>query len=318
MGPGPGQLPPAPPYNAPTGGQPPLAPMPGAPLPPPAPEPVFPPDAMGATQHIAAVPAGRGDNRPMFRDEVPEDAGADTAQFDVRAMNDYDGYDDGGYDEDYDRYDDSKGKRRRALMIGGFAAALVVVGGGTFLFASGGLGGSQDNAATVSSEEDDPGALASDALFPETLEIEGQGSFTRVAVDDVEDCAAGAHGDYGAVLADNGCGQLVRASYLSEDEGQAVTVGVAAMDDADGAAAALGAQSLEDAQWFAGLPGEEGTPAERLGHAGGHGSGGQWGRYLLFSLATNSDGGAEGAEGLAPVSEGFLEEAHTRLTEDRG
>ncbi|CAL9454257.1 hypothetical protein SUDANB121_02519 [Nocardiopsis dassonvillei] len=325
MGPGPGQIPPAP-YGAPTGGRPPMAPVPGAPAGPPpgavppvppASEPVFPADAMGATQHIAAVPAGRGDNRPLFRDEVPEDAGADTAQFDVRAMNDYDEYDDGGYD-DHDRYDDSAGRRRKALMVGGFALALVLVGGGTFYFASGGLGGSSDNATTVSSEEDDPGTLTADALFPETLEVEGQGSFTRVAVEDGEDCAAGAHGDYGTVLADNGCRQLVRASYLSEDEGQAVTVGVAAMSDTDGAATALDAQNLEESQWFAGLAGEEGTPAERLGHAGGHGSGGQWGRYLLFSLATNSDGTAEGADALAPVSEGFLEEAYERLSEDRG
>ncbi|WP_306370907.1 hypothetical protein [Nocardiopsis sp. CC223A] len=302
-----------------------MAPVPGTPTGPPpgavppgapAPEPVFPPDAMGATQHISAVPAGRGDNRPLFRDEVPEDAGADTAQFDVRTADDYDDYD-GGYD-DYGPYENPSGKRRRALMIGGFAVALVLVGGGTFYFASGGLGGSSDNATTVSSEEDDPGALAADGLFPETLEVDGQGSFSRVAVDDTEDCATGAHGDYGTVLADNGCRQLIRASYLSEDEGQAITVGIAAMADAESATTALDAQDLNDARWFAGLAGEEGSPAERLGHAGGHGSGGQWGRYLLFSLATNSDGADEGAEGLAPVSEGFLETAYERLSEDRG
>ncbi|MFL1429540.1 MULTISPECIES: hypothetical protein [unclassified Nocardiopsis] len=318
QGPGPGQLPPAP-YA--TGGQPPMpgAPMGPPPQGPPPPAPVFPPDAMGATQQISAVPSGRGDDRPLFRDEVPEDAGADTAQFDVRAVDDYDDYD-GGYD-DYAPYDDSGAKRRKALMIGGFALALVLVGGGTFYFASGGPSGSSsggDNATTVANEEDDPGALSTDAVFPETLEVDGQGSFTRVAVDDTEDCASGAHGDYGTVLADNGCRQLIRASYLSEDEGQAITVGIAAMADSESATTALDAQNLNDAQWFAGLPGEEGSPAERLGHAGGHGSGGQWGRYLLFSLATNSDGAAEGAEALAPVSEGFLEEAYDRLSEDRG
>ena len=309
-----------------------MAPMPGAPAgpppgaapsAPPSPEPVFPPDAVGATQRIAAVPTGRTDNRPLFRDEVPEDAGADTAQFDVRAVDDYDDYD--GYDG-YDGYDDdrrgshdaSAAKRRKALMVGGFAVALVLVGGGTFYLASGGLGDSSGNATTVSSEEDDQGALTADSLFPETLEVDGQGSFSRVAVDDTEECATGGHGDYGAVLADNGCRQLVRASYLSEDESQAVTVGVAAMSDAESAATALNAQDLDEAQWFAGLAGEEGSPAERLGHAGGHGSGGQWGRYLLFSLATNSDGSDDGVEALAPVSEGFLESAYERLSEERG
>ncbi|MDT0331425.1 hypothetical protein [Nocardiopsis lambiniae] len=285
-----------------------------------APEPVFPDDAMGATQHIHAVPAmGRGDSRPMFRDEVPEDAGADTAQFDVRAVNDYDGYEDDGYDDYDDGYDGSRAKRRKALMIGGFVAATVIAAGGMFFLASGGLGSDgEGNATTVATEEDDPGALSVENLFPETLEVDGHGSFTRVAVNDEEDCSVGAHGDYGTVLADNGCRQLIRASYLSEDEGRAVTIGIAAMSDEDNAATALDAQKLEDSQWFAGLAGDEGTPAERLGYAGGHGSGGQWGRYLLFSLATNSDGGQEDADGLAPVSEGFLEEAYERLSEDRG
>ncbi|WP_017573348.1 hypothetical protein [Nocardiopsis halotolerans] len=281
---------------------------------------MFPPDAMGATQNINAVPAapGRGDDRPLFRDEVPDDAGIDTAQFDVQELDDYDGYD--GYD-DYGTTADPGARKRRIMLIAGFAVLLVLAGGGAFLVASG-VGGGSDTVA-VANEEDDPGALAPETLFPESVEIEGRGTFTRVAVEDTEDCAAGTHGDYGQVLTDNGCRQMARASYLSEDEARVVTVGVAAMPTAEEATAAMEAQDLVASQWFAGLSGEEGTPAERLGHSGGHGSSARWGRYLLFSLAANSDGSeatgeSESATALRSVSEGFLDQAHTHLSENRG
>lgn len=287
-------------------------------------DPVFPPDAMGVTQNIHAVPAapGKRDERPLYRDEVPDDAGADTAQFDVQGVRDYENYDD--YAGDDDGYTDTRAKKRRLLIVAGFAVLLVVAGGGTFLLASGGGGTDSGGAtaATVADEADDPGALAAEDLFPETLDVEG-GTFTRVAVDDVEDCSAGAHGDYGQVLADNECRQMVRASYLSEDEGHAVTIGVAAMPSDEEAATAMDAQDLVGAQWFAGLAGEEGSPAERLGHAGGHGSSGQWGRYLLFALATNSDGSEEGSEEsdsateLRTIGDGFLDEAFGSLSEER-
>jgi hypothetical protein len=276
---------------------------------------------MGATQHISAVPSSPAD-RPLFRDEVPDDAGVDTAQFDVQGLDDYDDYD--GYDG-YQYGDDGadrRARKRRVMMIAGFAVLLVLAGGGTFLLAtSTGAGGA--DAATVADETDDPGTLDAESLFPESVDVGEEGTFTRVAVEDTEDCAAGAHGDYGQVLADNECRQMVRASYLSEDEGHAVTVGVAAMPTDEEAAAAMEAQDLVAAQWFAGLPGEEGSPAERLGHSGGHGSGGQWGRYLLFSLAANSDGTEEGGESesatqLRAISEGFLQEAHASLSENRG
>ncbi|MBE1460140.1 hypothetical protein H4W79_004354 [Nocardiopsis terrae] len=324
----PGLPPTGTPAMPPNGG--PGAPPPPAPQghrPPPAPsrpedEPVFPVDAMGATQNLNAVPgpgAATGD-RPLYRDEVPEDAGADTAQFDVRGVQDY--------DDDYDDYDDQYPQRpsnRRGLIMGaGFVALLVVAGGGAFYFASGGFGSGGANAVTVADEGSDQGALAPDTLFPAELEIDGQGAFSRVAVDDNEDCAAGTHGDYGQVLTDNDCRQLVRASYLSEDQNHAVTVGIAAMPSDAEAETALGAQDLVGAQWFAGLPGEEGSPAERLGYSGGHGSSGQWGRYLLFSLSANSDGSDDDSDGegagateLRDIGEGFIETAHEALAEDR-
>nr|WP_307851184.1 hypothetical protein [Nocardiopsis sp. MG754419] len=300
-------------------GPPPMGALPPAPA---KEEPVFPDDSMGATQNLNAVPAasmGTGPSaRPLYRDEVPEDAGADTAQFDVQ-RDDYDDYDD--YYDDGDDGRRSSGTTKRNVLFGaGFLVLLLVVGGGVFLFASGGLGGGGSSATTVADEGSDPGTLSAEALFPEEVEVDGQGTFTRVAVDDTEDCATGTHGDYGDVLSANECRQLVRASYLSEDQNHAVTVGVAAMPGDTEAEEALSGQDLVGAHWFSGLPGEEGTPAERLGYSGGHGTSGQWGRYLLFSLSANSDGSGEeeaDATELRDIGDGFIDTAYENLVDDR-
>ncbi|WP_026118666.1 hypothetical protein [Nocardiopsis salina] len=275
---------------------------------------------MGSTHSLAAVPpAGRGDDRPLFRDEVPEDAGADTAQFDVQSMDDY-------ADEDHDSYDPGA-RKRKALLISGFVVLLIAASGGAYFIASdGSIPGGDAQAATVGHEDDDPDPLDPEALFPESVSLgteDYDGDFARVAVDDTEQCADGAHGEYGEVLAGNDCRQLVRASYLNEDDGRAVTVGVAAMPSEEQAETVLEEQDLVAAQWFAGLAGDEGTPAEGLGHAGGFGNSATWGRYVLFSLGTDGADGAEAEDGsedateLRSVSDGFLEELHASIPEER-
>lgn len=279
---------------------------------------MFPAEAVGSTQNFSAVPsAGRGDDRPLFRDEVPEDHGADTAQFDVQSMDDYDEHD------DYDDHDPGAGTRK-ALLIGGFVVLLVAASGGAYFVASNGaLPGGDAQAATVANEDEDPDALDAETLFPESVSMstdDYDGDFERVAIDDVENCSEGAHSEYGEALSSNDCRQLVRASYLNEDDGHAVTIGVAAMPSEEEAGTVLGEQDLVAAQWFAGLAGEEGTAAEGLDHAGGFGNSAAWGRYVLFSLGTDGEAGEEGADDpaeLRSVSDGFLDELHTSISEER-
>ncbi|OLT24305.1 hypothetical protein BJF83_07005 [Nocardiopsis sp. CNR-923] len=276
-------------------------------------EPAFPVDAAGPTQHIQAVPAapGRPADRPLYRDEVPDDAGTDTAQFDLQEFDDYDGYADQGPGSSQ-----RSGGRTRILLVGGFAALLVVAGGGAFLFARG--GSESDGSSGGGQAPDTP--LSAESLFPESVDIEGAGTFTRVATDGTEECSAAAHGGYGEVLAGQGCEQVVRASYLNEDETRAVTIGVAALGTEGQAVTAQDGQDLVGADWFAGLAGEEGTGAERLGYSGGHASSGQWSNFLVFSLAANSDGtdaqeDSEVATDLQTIGEGFLDEAFASLAD---
>ena len=125
-------------------------------------------------------------------------------------------------------------------------------------------------------------------------------------------------------------GERDRDSHrLPAVEDHAVTIGVAAMPTMGEAETVREAQDLVASEWFAGLAGEEGTPAERLGYAGGHGISGHWGRYVLFSLATNSDGtpedgeeegsenDADGATELRDIGEGFFDQLHGTLSEER-
>ncbi|MFV2196285.1 hypothetical protein [Nocardiopsis sp. LOL_012] len=328
------------PQGPPSGPQPPMPPGPGAPgdghpgalpragafgppsytphtspQPPggPGPDPVFPSEAQGPTQYIPALPPtpGAAADRPLYRDEVPADAGSSTTQFDVE---DYDSHDD--YPDRRPSGTSGGPDRTRLLLIAGFVVLLVIAGGGAFFFARGGFSGGGDG-----SEGSPVAPLAAESFFPETVDLGDAGTFTRVVVDETAECAEGTHNGYGQVLTDSGCEQLIRASYVSEDEARAVTIGVATLDSEADAVAAQEGQDLVAAEWFAGLAGEEGTPAQRLGSSGGHGSSGQWGSYVLFALAANSDGSAEAASAeaeaataLRSVSEGFLNETFARLT----
>ncbi|WP_344091423.1 hypothetical protein, partial [Nocardiopsis composta] len=281
-------------------------------------EPYFPDDAGAATQNMAAV--GSDDatqavprvsdefgGRPMFRDEAPPGETSATAEIDLSGLDDFD-------DEPPGR----RGGTGTKVLIGvGFVALLAAGGGGAFLLATGGgdqeAGLSSDGTATP---PEAPAALESGGLFPESLSVEGT-DYELALVDDTEDCATVGQGSYGEVLTENGCRQVIRATYVDADGAVAVTAGVAAMDSAEQATAALEAQDLGANQWFAGLKGKDGSGAELMDRSAGQGSGGQWGPYLLFSLTANSDGSApgEGGPDLEEIGGGFVDTTLNALAE---
>ncbi|MFC6000370.1 hypothetical protein ACFPZ0_02370, partial [Streptomonospora nanhaiensis] len=271
-------------------------------------EPLFPADAGAQTQNINAVAdedATQAINkvddefggRPMFRDDAAprRKGGSTTAEIDLSAIA----------DDDDDDYGERSRMPRVLMMAAGFLVLLLVAGGGAFFLATGGLGGSGGESADA---PDTPATLETGDLFPNSVEVAGE-PYTLSITDDTDACDTAAHGDYGGVLTDNNCQQIVRATYVNEDQTTAVTVGIAAMGSPDEAQSAQDAQDLGAAQWFAGLQGEEGSGAERMDIAGGHGAGARWGPYLLFSLAAGSDGrvNESRAEQMAEISEGFLE-----------
>ncbi|TDQ51447.1 hypothetical protein [Actinorugispora endophytica] len=284
-------------------------------------------EPVGATQAIPPVYDDMFGGRPMFRDEVPpQRADSDsTAEIDLSGYDEYDrGQRPGRGGGGGNRSGGSRGRGGRdsriLLMGAGFAALLVLGGGGAFLLATGGgpdSGSGEYDVSLVSDESTDPDTLKTGEIFAlETIEAGGE-TFTLLQTDDTEKCETTAHGDYGQVLTENDCRQVVRATYVNEDKTHAVTIGVAAMADSVGAQAATESQDLENTQWFAGLPGQDGSGAERLGIAGGHASGATWGRYMVFSLAATTDGRTPSGDRpeLAEISELFIDVALAPLGE---
>ncbi|GAA4903839.1 hypothetical protein [Streptomonospora salina] len=269
-------------------------------------EPLFPADSGASTQNMNAVSgdgaasANRaGDEfggRPMFRGDSP--AGSDghsTAEIDLSEIDD--GY--GGRDR-------SLLPTNTVLLVAGFVAVLALGGGAAFFVATSGAGSDADLAA--GEVPDTPADLETGDLFPDTVDVAGQ-SYSLSTTDDTDECPTAAHGGFGEVLAENSCVQIVRATYVAEDASTAVTVGIAAMGSPEEAQAAEREQDLGSSKWFAGLQGEDGSGAERMDVAGGHGSGARWGPYQVFSLSASSDGRVndDRADGMAEVSEDFLD-----------
>lgn len=268
-------------------------------------EPLFPAGAGASTQNMNAVSdeaapsANRvGDEfggRPMFRGDAPSGSGGHTtAEIDLSEIDD--GYDSGSR---------SFLPNNMLLLVAGFVAVLVIGGGAAFLVATSGAGSDADLAAGEAPET--PTELETGDLFPDTVDVAGQ-DYSLTTTDDTDECQTAAHGGYGEVLADNSCVQIVRATYVAEDQSAAVTVGIASLGSPEEAQAAEREQDLGSSQWFAGLQGEDGSGAERMDIAGGHGSGARWGPYQVFSLAATSDGRVNDgrADELAEISENFL------------
>lgn len=165
----------------------------------------------------------------------------------------------------------------------------------------------------VASEESDSEALSADHLFPENVETEGGSTYSLVHSDDAEECAEAGNGDFGAVLEDAECRQVVRGVYVNEDEDTAVTVGVGAFPSDDAAAQVAEAQEIDTGEWFMGLSGPEDSPVTELQTAGGQAFGLTWGRYHVFSLTAGVDGEEQDTDDLAELSEEFVTVPFTPL-----
>lgn len=272
-------------------------------------------DAAGPGSPAASGPTDEYGGRPMFRDESPNPAGT-TAEIDLSEM------------EELDPAPRGRGRRGAGMRGGptakilagvGFLALLAVAGTAAFLLAgSGSSDGGDGGGAQAAEAPSDPQRLESGGLFPETLEVGGQ-EYTLALVDDTDDCATVGRGGYGDALDEAGCRQIIRATYVSDGGDTAVTAGVAAMGSPDDAGTALQAQDLEAGDWFAALKGTDGSGAEGMDTAPGIGSGGQWGPYLLFAYAADTDGTPPGdGSDLEDVAPGFVDSTLGTLVDQVG
>ncbi|MFB9678527.1 hypothetical protein [Streptosporangium vulgare] len=165
------------------------------------------------------------------------------------------------------------------------------------------------NTTMLNSEKTDPGTMTVADAFGKKVSVAGT-TFTRVKTDVTEQCQKAASGKFAGTLRTQDCRRVLRATYVDSKRRYAVTTGIAVLPTRESAVAADKAKNLGSNLWFRGLPSAAGTGGERVHIAGGYAAGMVWGRYIVFSYATFSDGHTPTAKekGLGKVSGAFRDQ----------
>ncbi|MBB2909463.1 hypothetical protein FHS43_000709 [Streptosporangium becharense] len=145
------------------------------------------------------------------------------------------------------------------------------------------------NTAMLNSERTDPGAMTVAAAFEKKVTVAGT-TFTRVKTDVTEQCHRAAADAFAIALRGNDCRRVLRATYVDRKKQYAVTTGIAVLPTRESAITVDKEKNLDGNVWFRGLPAKAGSGADRVHIAGGYAAGMVWGRYIVFSYATFSDG----------------------------
>ncbi|RBM06967.1 hypothetical protein [Streptomyces sp. PT12] len=141
----------------------------------------------------------------------------------------------------------------------------------------------------ISDPEKDIAPFSAEEFFAgDTMEIEGR-SYARAATQGTADCAEAASAELGAVLADNGCAALLRATYTGD--GVVMTVGVAQFGTED---AAIAAREAATGNLLVLTGGDAPTFCQQ---GGCRTTTNQVGRYTYFTIAGNADGSPDSGEG---------------------
>ncbi|WP_146103943.1 hypothetical protein [Nonomuraea solani] len=171
---------------------------------------------------------------------------------------------------------------------------------------------STDGAGTsmLNSEQTDPQKLSLSEAFPKKKVTAEGTTFTRVKAHMETTCDKAAMGAFADALKAQKCSRVLRATYVDAKRRYAVTTGIAVLPDKDAAATADQAKDLARNVWFRPLPGAAGSGGERVHIAGGYAAGLVWGRYIVFSYATHTDGHTPKAEDktLPKVSGAFRDQ----------
>ncbi|MEV7005453.1 hypothetical protein [Streptosporangium sp. NPDC051022] len=169
----------------------------------------------------------------------------------------------------------------------------------------------------LNSERTDPGKMDVADAFAKKITVAGS-TFVRVKTDVTQKCDEAAAGKFASTLTDQDCRRVLRATYVDSKKKYAVTTGIAVMPSLQAAVDVDRTKNLASNLWFRGLQGTPGSGAERVHIAGGYAAGLVWGRYIVFSYATFSDGHTPTAKekNLGKVSGAFRDET-TKVIERR-
>lgn len=216
--------------------------------------------------------------------------------------------------------------KRRLLVTGGLVVALAVVGVGTFAGVRALTTGPHHPAPSaarhaptagpskaavpdggIDSAGTDGKAMTAAEAFPAKSVSAGGGTFNQVRATVLDGCKGAAKGTFVKALRDGGCQRVVESTFVDDHKKYAVTAGIAALPTKEAATRTEKAADSKQDSWFAALPGEKSSGAEKIGKAGGYAASLVWGRYIVFSYATFSDGHMPSAKDtkLAELSQEF-------------
>jgi hypothetical protein len=127
-------------------------------------------------------------------------------------------------------------------------------------------------------------------VFPHARVAADGIKFGRVAAVLNERCLLAARAAFAAALKSAGCQRVARATFVDRARRYAVTAGVAELPSP--AAARLADRSADFGPdiWFTGLDGPAKSGATRVSQSVGLGYGTVYRRYIVYALATYSDG----------------------------
>ncbi|MFC4535148.1 hypothetical protein [Sphaerisporangium dianthi] len=159
----------------------------------------------------------------------------------------------------------------------------------------------------LDSAKTDPKKLTLKEAFARRRVTIGGRAYTRAKVDITARCDKVAVSTFATALKRQKCTRVLRATYVDNKRRYAVTTGIAVFPTKQAAVAADKRKNLAKTVWFRGLAGGTGTGTDKADISGGYAAGLVWGRYIVFSFATYSDGHTPGGQekDLGPVSGAF-------------
>ncbi|RCG24430.1 hypothetical protein DQ384_32775 [Sphaerisporangium album] len=226
--------------------------------------------------------------------------------------------------------------RKRLLLVAGAAVAVAAIGtGAVFGFQAFDRGGATPAAmpdplpsvdvvipeptdlpsaepspavtTVLNSEKTDPKKLTLKEAFARQKVSVGGRAFVRTKVNITAQWDKAAVGAYAKALKKAGCSRILRATYVDSKRQYAVTTGIAVFPTKEAAVAVDKKKDLAKTLWFRGLAGAAGSGADKADISGGYAAGLVWGRYIVFSFATYSDGHTPTTQekDLGPISGAF-------------
>ena len=134
------------------------------------------------------------------------------------------------------------------------------------------------------------GPISTTQIFPHAQVVADRITFSRIIAVLNKNCSVTARGAFAAALTTTGCQRVARATFVDSARRYAVTAGVAQLPSSAAAYPVNRTRSFLRDIWFVGLDGPASTGASLVSKTVGYGYETVDGRYLIYALATYSDG----------------------------